>query len=247
MSRLTPTVIGRHGLAVALVATLATPACHGHVQLRAPLKQAPVEIRLDAYEKLRPLGYRQTTTTTYRGFTKVSESTTLDFLQLSNGVRVYHTDDLLPLLEPGSGAYVAARDAESDATTASWLLWGGAVVGLAGTALFAFGPHDEPADDEFGGPSFSTTNYVGLGIATVGIGALVASIFVSKSAADERRSAFVSYDDGLRRHLGLCVRDGELDDCAPPNRPSRVPYYPTTDGGGFRPAADAPTAAALAR
>lgn len=83
--------------------------CHSHVQLSAPAATAPPHERLQAYQQLRPTQVRSVTTVaTSGGGLFVSRQVTS--LDLASKLRVYHPEDLLPVVPPQSATALAVKD-----------------------------------------------------------------------------------------------------------------------------------------
>ena len=77
----------------------------------------------------------------------------------------------------------------------------------------------QPTQDGDGELDLGPAHYVGGGLLLAGAVAMLAALAYSSSDQDARRTAFMTYDEGLRQRLDLCVRDRELDGCTPEEAP----------------------------
>src|SRR5688572_4054989 len=112
----------RPALSALVIATILTAGCHPHVQLQAPDTGAPPEVRMQAFAKLRPISMQQTAHYAVSRYGAVSYAgTSTDYMQLAGGTRVYHAEDILPVVTAGSAAARAAEAGQSAAGTASTL------------------------------------------------------------------------------------------------------------------------------
>jgi hypothetical protein len=186
-----------------------------HHRLEAPAPGASPQEKLDAYEKHRPAA--EASLVAVSSGTVVASRT--DFLVLGNGRRVYHAEDLAPLVAEDSATAESGRLSAEAATRAKawnwtgWALVGGGLV-LGSAAILDSG---DPGSDDFG------PNKTLLGIGTVaflgGLGAMaLASFRYAPVAHDERVSAFATYDKDLRARLDICVDGTRIIPCgaAPP-------------------------------
>jgi hypothetical protein len=184
--------------------------CGGpHVQLSAPPANSPAEQRAAAYEQLRPLSMHETHTTYVRGGAVVGATRSTDYLQLNDGRRVYHAEDVLPVVPPSSPAATAAEESDSNASTATALTitaYGMVGAGLAISTVPLL--TKEPGED-----LNLTPLYIGLGVVVLAmVPAILAGSF-RRTANDEKATAFETYDAGLRRQLNLCERNQVVVPC----------------------------------
>ena len=174
--------------AVCVCFSLALSGCHDHVSLQVPTSTAPFAERAQAYQDLRPRHYQTS-----------NNSRTMDFLDLANGTRIYHPDDLLVAVPSDSEAARAIERSEALRKTASW--FGLATLGCiiaAGTMIAASTVGHERPDS---GLLISGTAVGLVGGLTFGI---TSSIFSGRSV-DQASVAYDNYDRALQRKLSVCV------------------------------------------
>ncbi len=197
-------------LCVGLASALVTTACGGpHVRLSAPDASAPPKERLKAYGKLRPLSMHETHVTTLQGGVPVGSYRQTDYLQLASGQRVYHAEDLLPVIPEQSVSAAAAREAESSLSTANTLQWVAVGLMVVGGMVMVASVTSAPTDD---GPNM-TPVYVGGGIMMAGLPVFFWGSAERSSAQDEKATAFETYDSSLRDQMGLCADGKEVSPC----------------------------------
>ncbi|MEO6602435.1 MAG: hypothetical protein ABIQ16_21315 [Polyangiaceae bacterium] len=192
---------GRLGCAALCVAT-GLIGCHDHVFLQVPTSQAPFAERAKAYQDLRPLNYQTS-----------NNSQQLDFLELGNGTRVYHPEDLLVAVPRDSETARAIERSDELGKTAPWFGFSALACMVAGGTMIALSAlgHERP----------NTTvliSGVGLGLAG-GLGFGIASATVRGRSVDQARIAYDNYDRALQRKLSVCVDA----DCASNSVHERVP------------------------
>jgi len=201
-------------------------ACQAHVTLLAPRADAPLEERVKAYQVLKPISSHELVLITTQGGMVTGTSSTPSYLQLNGGARVYHVEDLLPVLPPDSAAARAAEVSQSATTKLRTAQ--GIGVGLGGVALvvtavvLASGPAipNLPfpwTTDQFNQHQAAlkaSTDQLVLGVtlggAGVALGVLVALVggwIFGPTAADSQRTVFETYEQGLRDRLGLAAPD----------------------------------------
>ena len=225
-------VISARKLAGAVVAiSFASSACggHPHVGLNAPPAAASLQERGSAYEQLKPLSMHETHTTYYKGGAVMGASRTTDYLQLSDGRRVYHADDLLAVVPPDSPSATAAREAASKASAAStfsaiyWIAFT-----LGGVVMIS------PFLSGDTGNFDMTPVLVGGGIMLAGLP------FTSSPGASvarrttRRRRPSKPTNRPSEKRLHLCARDNQLVDC---DAPVVAPPAPAPPGASPPPAA----------
>ncbi|MFZ5893065.1 MAG: hypothetical protein ACOY0T_18540 [Myxococcota bacterium] len=184
------------GIAVALCAS----GCARHVTLKAPDSSAAPEVRMKAYEELAPDSLR---VATY--ISKYGSSTSVDSLRLNDGRRVYHAEDLVPVIDPRSKAAADIVEMEEEASKARYTFWGGMAAVVAGSVLMIA----DLAGSEKRGVPF----YAGAGLGIGGVIAIPISSMFGRQANEARGNAFLHYDEGLRQRLDLCRDDEEVTPC----------------------------------
>jgi hypothetical protein len=185
----------------ALLAFVLAACGASHAALQTPESYAPLPERLDAYARLRPV---ETSSAefdygpplrTHRG----------DYVKLADGTVIDEAEDLLPLVNPDSGAADAVHDAERDTRVSHLLYAGAAIATVVGFLVAANAYHN--GDDVW------TPILVGLGAgAALGIPAVIEN---GEASADRRR-AFQRLDDSMRARLHLCVAGVQIVECATP-------------------------------
>ena len=70
---------------------------------------------------------------------------------------------------------------------------------------------DVSSDDP--GAGLPMTLYVGIGTFAVSAGALFVGDYYGREESDERGTAFMTYDESLRKRLRLCVKGHHIVDC----------------------------------
>lgn len=205
------------GTCLSVTLSFGATACGSepHVGLNAPSARASFEERGRAYDQLKPLSMHETHTTYLQGGSPVGSERTTDYLQLADGRRVYHAEDILSVVPSDSAAATAALESESYASSAStfktvyWVLFtvGGLVMI---TPLLSAGDGDVSM----------TPVLVGGGVMLAGIPFIFMAKSKRNSANDAKATAFETYEPGLRKTLNLCAKDGKVFDCAAP--PARV-------------------------
>ena len=188
-------------VASALV-VLACAGCHSHVQLRVPPRTAPLRERVAAARKLLP----KVMSSTYQGGVKTS----VDFLQLNDGRRVYYPQDLLPVVAPDSPTASAAKTAASNRKWATRATYSGVplfVTGL-GYTMHTLVTNSQN-NEEFSKPKLMLGGT--LIVASVVAGVVYA--IMSTRAADETTTAYTTYEDALLDNLRICIEKKEIYDC----------------------------------
>jgi hypothetical protein len=180
---------------------LLSSAC-SHVSLHAPSREAPDAERIAAYERLQPAAEVHTLRV------RTSDNVVVDVdssMILADGTTVHEADDLLQVVDNDSASARAARRS-STARKNKWIAYlTGTSVMAAGFAYSWYGI-DKMGDDAGGDLGTPSEIYVGLGVATVGMVVyLVGQFHYRKVEQDERRAAFVTYPEGLRERLAVCV------------------------------------------
>jgi hypothetical protein len=196
-----------------LAALTACAACAGrpHVTLTAPAQTAPLEARIAAYRQLRLKSRIEVVK--YDGRTIGSSTRSLI---LADGTRVYHFEDLLPVVSPDSATAKAVLESERLERRALPLLWGGAAAMMGSFALFQF-----TGDRLFEGDPITVGATLGLFV-----GGVVGGVFgrsYERRAQGARVDALAGLDDSLRENLGLCGEGGAVVDCASPPAAATAP------------------------
>jgi hypothetical protein len=209
-------------VSLATLVAACAPAIPPHRRLSAPEPTQTEAERLAAYERLFARGDEDA---------RARETRTPDFLVLGDGTRVYHAEDLAPVVAPDSRtARAAARAAraserlESNRSSMDTFLLAAAIATAASLAVGAGGvalDNDAMAIGGLGGS--------GVGILAMLIGPVVIGRgnreLVSRVGAG-RRAAFSAYNQDLRKHLELCAVGTVVKACAPPP-PGAAPAAPT--------------------
>lgn len=231
-----------------VVVSFGLTACQAHVSLKAPPPEAPLEDRVKAYEELQRLSSYELVSV--RAGAVVSSAPS--YLQLRNGARVYHPEDLLPVLAPTSVAAQAATESQAARGRFGTYLGVGGGIGAAGLIAVVALMASAPEVPGVGSPEFGTALKargervglgVGVGIASVAVGlgvALIGNLIEGRPAADALRTAFETYDAGLRARLSLPAK-GEVQmplQLVPPPPPPPPPPTPEV----LRPSVAAPVA-----
>jgi hypothetical protein len=178
---------------------LALTAClKPHAALLAPPPGASAEERVKAYESHRPRG--ESKSSVVQEGDAVAERT--DYLILGDGTRIYHPEDLTPLVAAESRTAQSAARSKDATEQLTLIAYIGAAVTIAGVAVMAVGGTD------------SDLFYPGLGASLLGVGGVVgAGIYYWPTINDERTSAFSTYEDDLRKQLDICVNGLEVVAC----------------------------------
>jgi hypothetical protein len=192
-------------LALALASIIAGVACNPHVSLQAPPATAAPEARLHAYSDLRPVYYQRTevTTSTKSGNT-VSQHTRTDFVELDDGTKVYHPEDLLVVLHHDSQAYEAIRAYEASATKNRYFYLGGSAALFAGLLMVVMNLNDDGSKPLL---------YTGGGLAIGGTVSFLYGQHQGNVASEKAAEAYESYDAGLRQRLNLCGENDAVVSC----------------------------------
>jgi hypothetical protein len=204
-------------LVVILTGAALSAGCVPHASLTAPAPGAPATERLGAYERLSSRARQDTITVATLWRLPVRQTT--DFIALGDGSRVYHAEDLLAVVPPDSPtARAAERSRRARKVSHGWM--GAVIAGSAvGLGLSAAGF----ASDEFyagdGPPAYT---WVGVGLLVAGSLSWIPQMYYARVANDEKVSAFVTYNDSLRKRLSLCVDGLRVIDCAAAPAPSAI-------------------------
>lgn len=224
-------------------------ACPAHVELQGPRAGASLEDRTKVYEQLRPLSRHESILVTTHNGAVTSASQVPSYLQLNNGARVYYPEDLLPVLPADSVAARAAEESRAARHSANFFRGVGAAVGavalVVGVAIFAGAPAVPDLSPGWGSAEFdqhwaasraaSQQRMLGggVGIGGVGLGllvGLVGGLLHGRTAADSARTAFETFETGLRDRLGLST----LDDVKAQPMPPQASLFPWLPAPGSR-------------
>jgi hypothetical protein len=186
-----------------LVLALCASSCARHVTLKAPTADAAPEDRLKAYEALAPSSLRIIKWVGNGSAARGGTST--DSLALADGRRVYHVDDLLPVVDPKSQTVADIAAADEAGRKASYTFLGGVVAMVAGAVLMGV---DLASSSKRGVPF-----YAGAGLGVGGIISIPIANMFGRQAGEARTSAFLHYDEGLRQRLDLCRDEQEVTPC----------------------------------
>ncbi len=184
---------------LAIPTLLFTVGCHAHVNLDAPTATASSRERLAAYERLRAISMHETHITYMRGNVAVGAERRTDYLQLEGGERVYHPEDVRPVVREGSPTWRSIDDYESSGNVITGLLIGGFVAVGAGTAISTAALVTNDGD---GVPPLV---WAGVGVGGAGIIALAILPFIVQLQNDEKATVFETYNKSLIDNLDLCV------------------------------------------
>jgi len=194
-----------------LIGCMALGGCANfpHVEVSAPNADAPLEERLEAYQRL------STTSTSAPMVVRVDPSHPAQ-ITLSDGTQVYWSEDLLPVVSEDSPTAKAAQKANRIRTTAKTIGIISSIATLVGGAML-FGPvlASVISDRE---PSKGATGVALTGgfLSAGGIGVSITGQVKANTAARENAWAFGTYNLDLRRRLGICrTKSGDMVDCAP--------------------------------
>ncbi len=209
------------GIATTLVVILTGAAlsagCVPHARLTAPAPGAPATERLGAYERLSSRARQDTITVATLWRLPVRRTT--DFIALGDGSRVYHVEDLLDVVPPDSPtARAAERSRRARKVSHGWM--GAVIAGSAvGLGLAASGFASDEFDTGDGPPAYT---WVGVGLLVAGSLSWIPQMYYARVANDEKVSAFVTYNDSLRKRLSLCVDGLRVIDCAATPAPTTI-------------------------
>jgi hypothetical protein len=184
-----------------------------HAAFVVPSPAAPYEDRRAAYEQLRP--ETQKRGLVFKTDVPKKRKRAGDPLQLSDGTKVYHAEDLAPLVLPDS---VTAKAIEQHLIfEQQQKIWASSAIGLTALATsglslgtFVFLRGDESRSQNIG---------VGIALSSIVIGAISVAVSVPAARAKQElaqkanEDAFVNYDPSLRAFLGICQKDERLVDC----------------------------------
>ncbi len=193
--------VGGAALALALVVAACSPA---HVHLEAPPATAEAEVRLAAYEKLKPARLRLTRVTDLR---TNSSNEYADAIELNGGARVRNIPDLLPVVHPQSRTADDIRLMQSKNSTAKWFLYGG-LAALGSSLVLMVADMSESGPRNLGAPF-----YLGVGVGIGGVIAIPIGQYHGRQANEAGIDAAKHYDDGLLRRLDLCNERGGVTPC----------------------------------
>lgn len=189
-----------------LVMVTMSPSCAPHVVLPAALpRAAPLRARRAQYEQLRPI---DTETIVRTGGIHSGGGTMSTRATLANGMRVYHSEDLLPLVGPNSESWQRSETARTLETTSAWTAIGALPLSGLGVTFLLLGQGTLRWDN-------STT--VGVSVSFFVLSALssITGGVTRYIAGWQRRDAFLAFDGDFRNTLGLCLTGAGLGDCAP--------------------------------
>lgn len=200
---------------VTCIAAFSILACQpAHVELHAPKANAPGRERVEAYERMHARSSKETHVTYLgKGGAPVGAARLVDYLQLADGQRVYHPEDLMPVLSPQSPAFSAAdrsRKHMSTARTINGIGWGAFGIGTT-VMLVGIATTDYSGDST---SSVMTPIIIGGGIMLAGVVTTLISGGFARKAMDEKATAFEMYNEGLAMRLHVCSDDKILVPCA---------------------------------
>jgi hypothetical protein len=188
-------------------------ACVDHAHLAPPPVDGSADARLAAYQALSPRGY---------GSFQNNHARDIGFLVLGDGTRVFHAEDLEPVVPAGSPTAVAGERHRSAWERAKhWFKISGvgfaAMIVVPSVALLTMRDSDARTEVAIGGAA------AGVIVGWVGFIGGMKNTF---DANGERASAFLTYDDALRAELSLCTAGLEVYDCATGPAVPRAPTAP---------------------
>jgi hypothetical protein len=197
-----------NGTSALLLPLFALGACAPHVALPMVLpRTAPTEARLQQYNTLRPAQMMTVISSGNNGGTSVSTMATLN-----NGLSVYYSEDLFPLVGPNSESWRRTTTAQTLESLSTWTTVGSVALTGAGAAFLFAGPS---AFRWNGDTTLAVSLALFIPAALSGITAGI-SRYV---AGWQRRDAFMAFDADFRNNLGLCLSATGMADCAPPPLP----------------------------
>lgn len=171
-----------------LCVAIALSGCHEHVVLQIPSSQAPLAERAQAYRDLRPVSYQIS-----------NNSQQLDYLELGNGSRVYHVDDLLVAVPADSETARAIERSVQLRDTAPWFGLSAIACMVVGGTLIGVSTIGHESPDTTLLISGATLGLVG------GVSFGLASATLYRRSVDQAQIAFDHYDGALQRKLHVCV------------------------------------------
>jgi hypothetical protein len=176
--------------------------CAPHLTLQAPEAGAPAQARLAAYAELAPANVRIVEYTS-----NYQRATYADQIELRDGRKIRHIEDLRPVVAEDSRAARDIDRAESAARTANWL-YVAALAGLIGGSVLALHDLVENGPDHRGA-SF----YLGCGLGLGGVVTVPIAMTFGARSNEAGIAAAKHYDDGLRRRLALCKGESGVVPC----------------------------------
>jgi hypothetical protein len=203
---------------IALVSACSRP----HVTLPTIPPDLPPDQRVQVFNDLHATGEKTVTTTSCNGMGGCS--TNVDkTLFLANGTRVYHAEDLLPVVGPESTTAGAVRDMQESRRKARVysLISIASAVGFIGIVVFSFRGDN---------PGFSTP--AELGLLATGAGVLVGGFgawWQTRQAVAHWADANEGYNEGLAQRLNVCTNGLAVVPCetgVPPPQPQPGPIRP---------------------
>lgn len=214
-------------IALHLLIVAGTSACvpPPHQTLVAPPVDAAAADRLAAFERLISRADEQTLRVSHG---RVVSATT-DYLILGDGTRVYHAEDLIPVVPADSATARHATQAKEHVDRARpWDIATGiafvaTLVVVVSAPLFFDNVSDQVTFALIGG--------------TAGLATTIALGYKARSEGGDggdRLSAFTTYNDDLRKRLDVCVDGTRVVACAPaapapaaaPPAPAPAPVAP---------------------
>lgn len=176
-----------------IVAAVLSCGCHPHVRLDPVDPRADAEERQRIYERLQPIDRGRGVYVTLAE-DRVEPALDVEFLLLANGAKVYHADDLLPVVP------VASTTARAGEDYAQWraidTLSSGVGVALVSTGAVVAAAAI-PQSDDARVPAIVAVSFAATGIALRTVVGLIASSRMARA----RSVAFGNYGRDLRHHL----------------------------------------------
>lgn len=220
--------------------------CLGLHETRNPLPppHAPLQQRVEAYRDLRALMIRRTF---YETRYTVRE---LNQLRLGNGSVVFNPMELITIVGPNNPTAESARLYAQFKQKEQMMFWISAVVGTTGAVVALIAPSTAnpnlPPEAKIAENPLFWTGLIVASLASLSMG-LSYPIF-GITAAEYQRKAFLTYNQDLRKRLGLQViprhlQDGQgppPDGSAPaptpaPSNPPATPNAPPSQDNGPQP------------
>lgn len=187
---------------ILLASILLFCGCHKHVQLQVPPPvSAPVEERIQAYQQLKPLIHREIYTVNGYG-TSVYHS-----LTLANGIKVYHPEDLIPVVGSDTQFSQYALKSVKETSISNFLMGTGLGVELLGSGIMIAGiPSSLPGSNQ----SYAIFG-IGAGLVIAGLVGVFTGYYFAGKAEDSASSAFDIYDQALLQRLDLKRRSQDTN------------------------------------
>lgn len=178
-----------------------------HVRLEAPAPSAPLDARLEAYQRLRPMAMAETRVTNY-GVLFGRRQRFIDYLELADGTRVGMPEDILPVVAADSEAAHSVRESLERRERWRALRIATPIVAAIGVGLAIAGFRVEDSALRKG---FLIGGGVTLGLA---LSLQIGQRYVRQAEENWENEAYLAYDRGLRARLNVCLEGQDQGPCA---------------------------------